>query len=315
MNPPHTDEFIVGGEREIMGNFSLGLNFTHRKYNDLIETRFEKHQGQGDFYTAADFVVGGQAGGSFEDPHSGRITNFAGVPYYVVRDGVPAPQYAVVMNRPDYSQTYNGIELSATKRLANRWMMRANVSYNDWQEDSGPNAFTDPTPRVNQTTNPQAGCVGKCNGLVVERSAGSGAFRDVFINSKWSFNVTGLYQFPWDVSLGASFVGRQGYPAVYRDQVSTDAHPLGFNDVILNDIGDERFPNVYEFDLRLAKEFRIMNKLGITLSADLFNVSNQRTVLQRDTLILFDGDSSATGNEITELQSPRVWRFSARVTY
>ena len=128
-------------------------------------------------------------------------------------------------------------------------------------------------------------------------------------------NVTGLYQFPYDISVGASFVGRQGYPAVYRDEVTTDATPLGFNDVILNDIGDERFPNVYEFDLRLAKDFRIANAVGVTLAADLFNVPNQRTVLQRDTLIFFDGEPSGSGNELTELQSPRVWRFSARITY
>jgi hypothetical protein len=315
MNAPRTDEFIIGGEREILPNFSIGLNFSHRKYNDLLEIRYEKTQGRGDFYTADDFVVGGTAGGTFTDPYSGETRQFPSVPYYVLREGVPAPIYGVIRNRPDYSQTYNGIELTATKRLTNRWMMRANFSWNDWTEDTGSDGFFDPTPRTMQVTSPHPGCVGNCNGQVVERSAGSGAFQNVFINSKWSFNVTGLYQFPWDVSLGASVVGRQGYPAVYRDQVTTDAAPLGFNDVILNDIGEVRFPNVYEFDLRLAKEFRIMNKVGVTLAADLFNVPNQRTVLQRDTLVFFDGEASGSGNEITELQSPRVWRFSARITY
>jgi hypothetical protein len=315
MNPPTTDEFIIGGERELFSNFSLGANFSHRKYKDLLEVRFEKHQGQGDFYTPADFEVGGTAGGTFTDPHSGRTRVFPSVPYYVLKAGVPSVAYGVVRNRDDYSQTYNGIELTATKRLANRWMMRANVSWNDWTEDSGSNSFSYPTPRVNQTTNPIPGCVGNCNGQVVERSAGSGAFRDVFINSKWSFNVTGMYQLPLDFNLGASFVGRQGYPAVWRDQVSTDASNLGIEDVVLNDLGSERFPNVYNLDLRIGKEFRLMNKLGITLAADLFNALNQRTVLQRDTLIMFDGDPSPSGNEISELQSPRVWRFSARITY
>lgn len=315
MNPPSTDEIIIGGEREILNNFTLGLNFSHRTYNDLLETRYEKTQGRGDFYTAADFVAGGTAGGTFRDPHSGETRVFPSVPFMVLKGGVPSPIYSVIRNRPDYSQTSNGLELIATKRLANRWMMRANVSWNDWTEDTGSNGFYDPTPRINQVTVPHAGCVGNCNGQVVERAAGSGAFRDVFINSKWSFNVTGMYQMPWDVNLGASFIGRQGYPSVYRDQVTTDASNLGFEDVVLNDIGSERFANVYEFDLRLAKDFRIMNKLGITLAADLFNVMNQRTVMQRDTLIFFDGDPSGSGNEITELQSPRVWRFSARITY
>ncbi len=311
MNPPTTDELIFGAEREIFNNFTVGANFSYRKYNDLLETRYEKTQGRGDYYTSADFVVGGQAGGTFIDPYSGKTKNFPVVPVYVTKNGVTPPTYAVVRNRPDYTQTYKGLELVMTKRLANRWMMRANFSWNDWTEESGPDAFFDPTPRIYST----GGCVGNCNGKVVERAAGSGAFGNVFINTTWSYNVTGMYQMPWAINLGASLVGRQGYPALYRDEVSTDAHPLGYNDVILNDIGDERFANVMEVDLRVAKDFRIMNKFGITLAADLFNVANKRGILQRDTLIMFDGEASGSGNEITEMQSPRVWRFSARINY
>lgn len=58
--------------------------------------------------------------------------------------------------------------------------------------------------------------------------------------------------------------------------------------VLLAPIGDQRFPNVYQLDLRLAKDFRVLNRAGITLSADVFNAPNQRTVLQRNTLVLED---------------------------
>ena len=126
--------------------------------------------------------------------------------------------------------------------------------------------------------------------------------------------MTGLYQLPWDISIGASFAARQGYPALYRDEVSTDANPSGFSDVILHEIGDSRFDNVYELDLRLAKEIRYRG-VGLTLSADLFNVPNQRTVLQRETLVGFDATYSGNGDQITELQSPRVWRLGARFSF
>ncbi|MFP5245471.1 MAG: hypothetical protein ACLGH0_02165, partial [Thermoanaerobaculia bacterium] len=310
MNPPSTDEFILGFERQLLTDFSVGVNFSHRKYNDLLETRYEKTPGGNDFYTAADFEIGGMAGGDIVNEDTGEVYHMPQEPYYVLKAGVPSPVYAVVRNRPDYSQTYNGIELVGTKRLSNRWMMRANLSWNDWKEDSGDDSFGDPTRRLLTT----GGCVGNCNGQVIERSAGSGAFQNVFINSKWSLNVTGLYQLPWDFSIGASFAGRQGYPALYRDEVSTDANSSGFSDVILHEIGDERFENVYELDLRLAKEFRYRG-VGLTLSADLFNVLNQRTILQRETLIAFDQEYSGNGNNITELQSPRVWRFGARFSF
>jgi hypothetical protein len=310
MNPPSTDEFILGFERQILADFSVGVNLSHREYNDLLETRYEKTQGGNDFYTAADFEVGGMAGGTFTDDDGNVVVVTPQEPYYVLKAGVDRPVYAVVRNRPDYSQSYNGIELTATKRLSNRWMMRANVSYNDWTEDSGPDSFGDPTRRLLST----GGCVGNCNGQVIERSAGSGAFGNVFINSQWSANVTGLYQLPWDISIGASFAARQGYPALYRDEVTTDANASGFSDVILHEVGDSRFANVYEFDLRLAKEIRFRG-VGLTLSADLFNVPNQRTILQRETLVGFDSEYSGNGEQITELQSPRVWRLGARFSF
>jgi hypothetical protein len=312
MKPPKTDELIVGFERELVSDFSVGVNYSYRRYTDLLETRPEKHQGQGDFYTANDYVVGGMAGGTFTDVN-GKVITTPQVPFYVLKSGIDAPVFYVIRNRPDYRQTYNGIELTATKRLANRWMLRGNVSYNNWTQHAGPNSVYDPTPRI-QTTAPanQAWCLGLCSGPVVERSAGSGSFKDVFINSKWSTNVTGLYQLPLDFSVGASFTMRQGYPKVWRDEVSVDN---GVDDVVLNKLGSVRFPNVYELDLRAAKDFRIMNKVGITLSADLFNVPNKRTVLQRETLLFSDETPSPAGNHIEELQSPRIWRFGARFTF
>jgi hypothetical protein len=312
MKPPKTDEFILGFERELMTDFSVGVNYSYRRYTDILETRPEKHRGQGDFYTAEDYVVGGMAGGTFTD-ENGKVIQTPLVPFYVLKTGIDAPVYYVIRNRPDYRQTYNGIDLSATKRLTNRWMLRGNITYNDWKQHAGTGSYYDPTPRITSTAPAnQAWCLGTCSGPVIERSAGSGAFKDVFINSKWSLNLTGLYQLPWDFSVGASLTGRQGYPKIWRDEVTVDN---GVDDVVLNKIGSVRFPNVYELDLRAAKDFRFMNRIGLTLSADLFNVPNKRTVLQRETLIFFDGSPNSSGNRIEELQSPRIWRFGARVNF
>ena len=312
MKPPKTDELIFGLERELLTDFSVGVNYSYRRYTDILETRPEKHQGQSDFYTPADYVVGGQAGGTFDDGNGHTITT-PQVPFYVLKPGVDAPVYFVIRNRPDYRQTYNGLELMATKRLSNKWMFRGNITYNDWTQRAGPNSFYDPTQRI-PTASPanQTWCLGACSGPVIERSAGSGSFKDVFINSKWSMNVTGLYQLPWDFSLGASLSGRQGYPKIWRDEVSVDN---GVDDTVLNKIGSVRFPNVFELDLRAAKDFRVMNRVGITLSADMFNLPNKRTVLQRETLLFFDESPNSVGNHIEELQSPRIWRFGARINF
>jgi hypothetical protein len=47
----------------------------------------------------------------------------------------------------------------------------------------------------------------------------------------------------------------------------------------------------------------------------MFNVPNKRTVLQRETLLFFDEAANSVGNNIEELQSPRIWRLGARITF
>jgi hypothetical protein len=306
MKPPHSDEFIVGFERELLTDFSVGVNATYRKLHDLTGTLGEKHQGQGDYYTGADFVQVDSTPTSYTNSSTGYTVTLPSVPIYDLKPGIDPAQFFVVTNLPGYSREYKGLELIATKRLSNRWMLRGNVSWNNWTEQCTPGsvAFPDPTPGF-----------GNCpGGQFTQRSAGSGAFGNVFLNARWTYNFTGLYQLPWDFNIGASLTGRQGYPEPFRvnkselDNVSTEAN------ILAEPIGDRRFDNVYELDLRAAKDFRFFNRVGITLSADLFNAPNQRTVLQRQTTLINGGSTAALGN-ITELQSPRVWRFGARINF
>ncbi|HEX3579836.1 MAG TPA: carboxypeptidase regulatory-like domain-containing protein [Thermoanaerobaculia bacterium] len=315
---PKTDELILGFDHELMSDFSVGMNFTYRHYTDLVGTRYEKTQGAGDYYTRADWVVSTThptAGGTFTQPaaNGGATITLPTVPVYVIKSGVPAPSFAVISNLPGYTQKFEGVELTATKRMSHKWMFRGNASWNSYTEHCSAEAFPNPTPYI-----------GNCpGGQVAPRSAGSGAFGNVFINSRWNFNLTGLYQLPWDINLGGSLSARQGYPAVWRDQVRGINGGLTYvvnfapnrQEVILQPVGTTRFDNVYEFDLRAAKDFRFMNRVGLTLSADLFNVPNQRTVLQRNTRLFTSGASFAAGDTITEIQSPRIWRLGAKFTF
>jgi hypothetical protein len=295
MSPQHSDEFIAGFERELLTDFSVGVNGTYRKIHNITGRVYEKHQGAGDFYTGADYV---QVGTVDFSPFAN-----ATVPVYDLKPGIDSPVYSVVTNLPGYNRSYKGLELVATKRLSNRWMLRGNLSWSDWTEDCSRGSVAFPNP-----TQAYGNCPG---GQFTQRSAGSGAFGNVFLNARWTYNFTGLYQLPWDFNIGASLTGRQGYPAPYRVG-SGDAGVASSTNVpvLAVPIGEDRFSNVYELDLRAAKDFRFFNRLGVTLSADLFNVPNQRTVLQRGTDL-----GLANAGQITELQSPRVWRFGARINF
>jgi hypothetical protein len=302
INPPHTDEFIFGAESEVMPNLSIGANLTYRELNDFLETRYEKHRGAGDFYTRADYLAGGAKTATCTGANCGPFGSYTAT-YYTLAD---FSGLGVITNRDDYSQTYTGLELNATKRMADRWMLRGNFSWNDWSQDVGDNAFADPTRlRTNY------GCTICDGGTVVQGSgAGSGAKGGIYINAEWAYSVTGVYQIPVvETSFGFNLVGREGYPIPYAHRVTTSE---GFKFILIDDDpADRRQEDLTTLDLRLAKDFRFMSGgLGVTVSADVFNVFNEQTVLQRNTRL-----GVASGNRITELLSPRVFRLGARLTF
>jgi len=311
MNPPTTDEFLVGFEREIWTDFSVGATFTHRQNDDLVALRYEKTQGAGDWFTQADFVQTGLTQACMVPLVGGACPagkDIAGAPVYGLRPGVPSPTFSVITNREDYSQTYNGIEVTATKRMSSSWMMRVNASYNDYTEDCGADSFANPTKGLASTgivngAAVYAGAPACIGGVVSPQSAGSGAFGNVFINSRYNANISGVYVAPWDINIGANLLFRQGYPDVLRAAA-------GAATVAYEEIGERRFDNVYQLDLRLARDFRIMNLATFQISADVFNATNERTILQRNGLT-----TTGAARRITEMQAPRVYRLGGKITF
>jgi len=316
---PHTDEVLFGVEHELLTDFSVGATATYRKLSDFLVNRPEKHQGQGDYFTTTDYELAPKhVKGKLPDgtPYD--------QPYYQLKGGV-VPIYRVVTNLPDYYQSYKGLELTATKRMSNRWMLRGNVSLNDWTQHVGQGAIWDPTRQRGQVPNDFApGTCTSCNGGTVVQGSGtgSGAKGGVYINSKWAYNLTGVYQVPVvETSLGFNLTGRQGYPIPWAHRVTTSE---GFKYVLATgEIDTQRHPNLMNLDLRVAKDIRV-SRVALTLSADMFNVTNKATILQRNTRLGRGGTNdlydpilrpTRSGNRITEIQSPRVFRLGARLSF
>lgn len=307
MKVPHTDEFMLGFEREVLTDFVVGATGTWRKLNDFIETRAEKTRGGNDFYSPADF----QAPQNLTCTPSATVScgpiGAYTVQYQRLRSDVPPPTFFVFTNAPDYSQTYTGLELSGTKRMSNRWMMRASVTLQDWKQQVGDDYITDPTRQRGGS-----GCTTCDDSPVLEGSGtGSGAKGGIYINSEWAYNLTGAYQIPFiETSLGFNLTGRQGYPIPYVARSPYLASEQAYKYVLVpEDPTEYRHEDIHNLDLRLAKDFRF-GGVGTTFSVDIFNVMNEQPVLQRNTRL-----GIASGNRITEIQSPRVFRLGARLTF
>jgi len=305
LKAPTTNELIFGVEHELLTNFTVGVTGTYRKMNDFVWQVGEHTQGKGDVYSPADYVL--QAPVTTKLPNGQTVT----LQYYKLKAGDPAPTFFVIQNRPDYSQNYKSLDLSATKRLSNRWMLRGNFTFQDWKQQVGSRAVVDPTRGRSS-----GGSCTSCDNspVIVGAGSGSGSFGGVYINSKWAYNVTGTYQIPVvETNFGMNLTGRQGYaiPYVYRVSAN-DAQGSNFAYILAeNDPTQFLQPNLMELDLRLAKDLRVYHGAGVTLSVDMFNALNRQTILQRDVRRL----QIATSNHITELQSPRVFRVGMRVTF
>jgi hypothetical protein len=299
---PRTDEIIAGVDHELFPAFAVGVVYTHRKFKDQL---FRSPTG----VTSADYFQYRTVSGTLPDgtPYS--------APVYELMPSVAVPPGYVWQNRPDFNQTYNGVDLVLTKRLADKWMMRGSFTWNDNKQHVGANGCVDPTNRIPgqsaDTGDPQTTYTGQtCSdgSYVATRSVGSGAKDSVFLNSKWQFYVNGLYQLPLNFNVAGSVYGRQGYPINWFVRAVGDDGYV--RDVAVTGIDDQRYKNVYEVDLRLEKVIPITATSNVTVSADVFNVTNQGTVLQEFNRL----NRSNTGN-IKEIQSPRIWRFGARISF
>ncbi|HEY0140151.1 MAG TPA: TonB-dependent receptor [Thermoanaerobaculia bacterium] len=298
VKPQTTDEFIVGFERELLTDFVASVNYTHRNFDNFLWYRPEKTRGAGDWYTSADYELAQDLTGTTPDGDA------YSVPVYRLKTGIDPASFFVLTNRDGYGQTYDGLELGLVKRMSNRWMMRGNLSLNDWKQQIDDEAIIDPTH-----TRAAFGC-NACDDSAVVQGSGtqSGAKGAVWINSEWAVNAAAVYQIPFiETNLGANFTMRQGYPVLYVHSIGVPGE--GNKAVLVDDVDAERLPNPYSLDLRLSKDFRFRG-VGLELALDAFNVTNEQTVLQRNATL-----TSSTVNRIRELQSPRVLRFGARVTF
>ena len=302
IHAPLTDEFLAGIDHELFPAFAVGVAYTYRKFNDLL---FRSRTGlTRDDYEQYTTVTGTLPDGT---PYS--------TPVYRIREGIATPPGYVYTNREGYDQTYHGIDLTLTKRLANRWMARGSFTYNWNKQHAGRGACVDPTNVVpGQSLNlgdPQTAYSAQtCADNVVAgfRSTGSGAKDSVFLSSKWQFYVNAMYQLPLGFNVAGSFFGRQGYPINWF--LRTGGPDDELRDVAVSSLDDQRYDNVYELDARIEKVVAITQSANLTISADLFNVTNEDTILQRFNRL----ERSNTG-QIKEIQSPRVWRFGLRLAF
>ncbi|MFQ6082237.1 MAG: carboxypeptidase regulatory-like domain-containing protein [Candidatus Aminicenantia bacterium] len=288
LSAPITYEGIIGVEREILPDFSVGANFIYRYYKNYTWYPIRN-------VTSDDWVVAGTVNNAgYEDLFDGKYVEGD---YYDLT--FPMPPGGLLTNRPDYHQRFWGIEITATKRLSNKWMMNMSFNWNDHRRYyDGPEGYQDPTNIEMQDGE-----------YMAYQMLGSGK-AGIFTNARWQFRVNGMYQLPYGFNVSGSLNMRDGYvlPLVlqspYRDmgtgQVNVNIEPFG----------SRRLPMFWLFDLRIEKTFRLGDYGTLGLIADVFNVFNNNMYLGREQIL--NSDDAYIPSECV---NPRVFRLGVRFRF
>ncbi|HEX4954909.1 MAG TPA: TonB-dependent receptor [Thermoanaerobaculia bacterium] len=305
LEAPITNEVVLAVEHSLRPELMVGLSATFRRYSGVLDLdRLIIDEGSplgsiGRPHTAADYEVGTVLTGTLPDgtPYS--------APVYTLKPG-RSFNGGLYLNNSDREQDYAGYSLTAHKRLAQGWMLRAHVTYSDWTWDVADSELEDPTRLL-------PGRFEDGGAVLLGAGNTSGQFGNVFINSDWSFNVAGLYQVapdqPWGFNLAANVSGREGYPLPYNLEVDLGDGLGGRNVLVVDDVERYRAEDVYVVNARVEKELQL-GEWALALSLDGFNLLNNNEVLQRETEV-----GAGVGDFVREVVSPRVFRLGARVSF
>ena len=244
---------MLGVDRELRPNLAVQVNYTYTRVSNLFGNLFANITPR---VGVAPGVNGNYTRGS---GFSGTLPD--GTPYSVATY-IPNPALVtaggsgfLLTNVPGYYTDNHGLEV-ARRQAADRQVdgtagalattTRASIS-------TIRTGSTTPTgTRRRRSREPLVD-----GGAFAPQSSGNGQGA-IYINARWQFNANGMYQAPYGIELAANVFGRQGYPEPLFRPGSTAA--LGADsslNVLVSPTFDYvRYPNVWDTDIRVAREFK-----------------------------------------------------------
>jgi hypothetical protein len=278
---PYTNEFTVGLDRELIPSVKLATVFTYR-----VERNLQANLNP-DFPYATTTTTRADVGRD-------GLANTADDSTFQFYNRLSTANRTLITHDPNIRQIYKGIEITATKRFANRWQMLGGYTFSkasieDISVSANPNdfiLFDGPLP----------------------------------INDRpHQFKLTGTYVLPWyDIYVSGNIRAQSGPPV--RRTVSTALQVGGTTTVNVESYDADRLDTLRTLDLRASKTFRLRADDAIELDLDIFNLTNANTVWEVNqgtgrTPVRPNGDPNATPVSVqlwrlpTQVLAPRIIRF------
>jgi hypothetical protein len=298
----HSWEYLVGFERQIGSDVSFSATYTHRDYRDTtVIVPFG--------ISEADFAQ------TTVYNRNTVLGNFT-VPVFTFQ-GENNPTL-ILTNANDYKTSYNGIDLTLRKRMSNNFLASAGLTLQRQKAtyDGGDSlAFYIGDGGINGQVFPfDPTNLPFLDGEPYAFAPGGSGKSGVYPYSEWQLKFSGVYQFPWDISVGAFGRYQQGYPYVLIGSISDGSlsNSLGTSShlFMVEPFASRRFENIFTLDLQFEKGFDFGNYGRLAVSANLFNLTNSNEVIRRLRTV-----SSSALNRIDELISPRALRLGVRYSF
>ena len=252
---PYTDEYTFSVDRELMANFKLSANFSYRREKNTQASMNPDNPYDRTLTSAVDPGLDGFVGTADDLTYGFYQRN-------------SAANRTIITNDPAVVQSYKGLEVTLSKRFADRWQMLAGYTIgknriDDISVDVSPNFLIN----ANGPIAVDASVAGS------SRCSGCGASNADKPNQ---FKLTGMYLTPWkDVIISGNFSATQGPP--YTRQIS---RAVGFatNQIInLEPLGNTRIDTLTRIDVRVGKQFKLPNSRTLEASIDFDNLTNANT--------------------------------------
>jgi hypothetical protein len=295
-----TDEVIVGVDHEIARGFGVGVNYIWRRYANFNWTDING-------LTSADYSPV-----SFTPPAAScpaaQAARCPAVTFY--QPNFQLPTVTTLTNADGFNRGFNGLEITGRRRLANRWLMNSSFSYNstlvNFDQFTGSVTSTNVTSSalVEDPTNRAVR-----DGFQYDYPTSGSGIGNVYVNARWLFKLSGMYEAPYGVNVSAFYNARQGYPFEASVQSPSRVNGGGIATVLLDGVGENRLPTYQNLDFHVERPV-FMGTARLVPALDVFNVMNGNTVqaLQRT-------QNAATANQISAVLAPRVVRVGVKVTW
>jgi carboxypeptidase family protein/TonB-dependent receptor-like protein len=280
---PYTDEYTTGVDHELFPAVRLSVVYTYRREKDIQATSNPANPYDTFLTTRPDAGRDGVFG-----------TGDDGTFQFYNRTSTVVNRMHFTNDR-NYLQTYKGIEITATKRMSNRWQVLAGYTFAHSRIE-GLSVNTNPNFLLNAT-----------GPLTGQANIGGTLFNGQIGDRPHQFKLTGTYLTPfYDIGLAANFNSQSGI-AVTR-QVTVAQTVGGTSTVNVEQLGSTRIDTRTVMDLRV---FKVMNfgPRSLEASVDFSNLWNANTVWDVRTLsgtinLRQNGDPNGAINTVPQFISP-----------